>query len=137
ALFFSLNSCFDRLAVQRGTPVFAGFTMTLLSALFLAPFVIFRRDRLQALRTHRLGLLIRGGLEVAFMVCKLYALQFLQAPDVVAVQRLSLLLSIIGGRMFFKEPDFKRRLAAGVLILVGVLVVAWMQRGTLETLITR
>jgi len=136
ALFFSLNSCFDRLAVQCGTPVFSGFTMTLLSALFLAPFVVFRRDRLQALRVYRTGLLIRGGLEIAFMVCKLYALRFLQAPDVVAVQRLSLVLSIIGGRMFFKEPDFRRRLAAGLLILGGVFVVAWMQRGRLEAFFT-
>jgi len=71
------------------------------------------------------------------MVCKLSALQFLAAPDVVAVQRLSLVLSIIGGKMFFKEPDFKRRLAAGILILVGVFVVAWVQRGKLEALIAR
>jgi drug/metabolite transporter (DMT)-like permease len=134
ALFFSLNSCFDRLAVQEGTPVFAGFTMTLLSALFLAPFVVARRERLRALGVHRTGLLLRGGLEIAFMVCKLSALQFLPAPDVVAVQRLSLVLSIIGGRMFFKEPDFPRRLAAGLLILGGVSVVAWMQRGRLEAL---
>src|SRR5262245_22139529 len=59
-----------------------------------------------------------------------------QAPDVVAVQRLSLVLSNIGGRMFFKEPDFPRRLAAGTLILVGVFVVGWMQPGKLEALFT-
>jgi transporter family protein len=137
ALFFSLNSCFDRLAVQKGTPVSSGFTMTLLSALFLAPLVLFRRERLQALRVHRTGLFLRGGLEIAFMVCKLYALQFLAAPDVVAVQRLSLVLSIIGGRIFFKEPNFKRRLAAGLLIVGGVFVVAWVQRGRLGAFFTR
>jgi drug/metabolite transporter (DMT)-like permease len=137
ALFFSLNSCFDRLAVQRGTPVFSGFTMTLLSAMFLLPFVLSRKERLTSLSEHSAGLLLRGALEIAFMVCKLYALQFLSAPDVVAVQRLSLVLSIIGGRLFFKEPDFKRRLAAGILILVGVFAVAWMQRARLEELLTR
>src|SRR6266404_3341894 len=62
------------------------------------------------------------------MVCKLYSLQFLQAPDMVAVQRLSLVLSILGGRVFFKEPDFKRQLAARLLILGGVFVVALPQR---------
>src|SRR6516162_666923 len=134
SFFFSLNSCFDRLAVQKGTPVFSGFSMTLLSALFLLPFVFFRKDRLRSMRCHSAGLLLRGALEIAFMVCKLSALQFLAAPDVVAVQRLSLVLSIIGGKMFFKEPDFKRRLAAGILILMGVFVVAWMQRGRLEAL---
>jgi len=137
ALFFSLNSCFDRLAVQRGTPVFSGFSMTLLSALFLLPFVLMRKSRLLSLLTNRTGLLLRGALEILFMVCKLYALQFLAAPDVVPVQRLSLVLSIIGGRMFFKEPDFKRRLAAGILILLGVFVVPWAQRGRLVVAFTR
>jgi drug/metabolite transporter (DMT)-like permease len=127
SLFFSLNSCFDRLAVQKGTPVFAGFSMTLLSALFLLPLMVGRKDRLEALRDHRAGLWLRGLLEIAFMVCKLYALQFLQAPYVVGIQRLSLLLSIIGGRVFFQEPDFPRRLAAGILILAGVALIAWRE----------
>ena len=127
ALFFSLNSCFDRLAVERGTPVFSGFAMTLLSAVFLCPFVLGRMDRLGALRTHYVGFLIRGLLETAFMVCKLFALQTMTAPAMAGIQRLSLLLSIIGGRVFFREEDFKRRLAAGCLIVAGVAVIAWWQ----------
>jgi drug/metabolite transporter (DMT)-like permease len=127
AFFFSLNSCFDRLAVERGTPVFSGFTMTLLSASFLLPFVLGRSDRLDALRIHWSGFLIRGLLETAFMVCKLFALQTMHAPAVVGIQRLALLLSIVGGRVFFKEADFFRRLAAGCFIVLGVLVLAWWQ----------
>jgi drug/metabolite transporter (DMT)-like permease len=125
ALFFSLNSCFDRLAVQEGTPVFAGFAMTLLSALFLLPPLFLRPGRLASLSRHRGGLWLRGFLEVAFMSAKLYALQFLQAPYVVSIQRLSLLLSILGGRLFFREEDFPRRLAAGLIILAGVLAIVW------------
>ncbi|HXG08469.1 MAG TPA: DMT family transporter [Gemmataceae bacterium] len=127
SFFFSLNSCFDRLAVKEGRPVLAGFSMTLLSALFLFPLVVRRKDRLEALRSHRLGLLARGLLEIAFMVCKLYALQFAQAPYVVGVMRLSLLFSIIGGRVFFGEPDFPRRLAAGALILAGASLIAYLE----------
>jgi uncharacterized membrane protein len=127
AIFFSLNSCFDRLAVQQGTPVFAGFAMTLLSAAFLFPLVVGRADRRQALLAQRTSLLIRGLMEVAFMVSKLTALQYLQAPYVVGIHRLSLLLSIIGGRVFFQEGDFGRRLVAGALILGGVFLIAWLQ----------
>src|SRR5437879_4492369 len=103
SFFFSLNSCFDRLAVLEGTPVFAGFAMTLLSAGFLLPFIVWRRDRLESLRVHRGRLWVRGFLEVGFMVCKLYAIRELQAPYVVGMQRLSLVFSIIGGRLFFGE----------------------------------
>jgi drug/metabolite transporter (DMT)-like permease len=134
AVFFSLNSCFDRLAVRHGapaltgvmTPAVAGFTMTLLSALFLLPLVLRANGAWQALRAQQTGLWGRGALEVAFMVCKLYALQFLSAPDVVGVQRLSLLLSILGGQVFFREQDIGRRLAAAGLILGGVFLIAWL-----------
>jgi drug/metabolite transporter (DMT)-like permease len=136
AVFFSLNSCFDRLAVRQGalgggefmTPVVAGFLMTLLSALFLLPLVLRSRGAWLALWEERTGLWVRGFLEVAFMVCKLYALQFLSAPDVVGLQRLSLLLSILGGQVFFKERDIGRRLAAAGLILGGVFLIAWLDK---------
>jgi drug/metabolite transporter (DMT)-like permease len=131
AVFFSLNSCFDRLAVQEGTPVFAGFSMTLLSALFLLPLVLGHPQRMGSLVSNWGGLSLRGILEIAFMVCKLAALQYLTAPDVVALQRLSLLLAIVGGRVFFKEADFKRRLAAGAMTLAGGLVVGYAQRTSL------
>lgn len=130
AVFFSLNSCFDRLTVekigtaQKGTPVFAGFAMTLLSALFLLPLIAHRRDHWKTMYAEGRGLWLRGLLEVAFMACKLSALQYLSAPLVVAVQRSSLLLSIVGGRVFFREQDFARRLVAGIVILGGVIVVA-------------
>jgi uncharacterized membrane protein len=130
ALFFSFNACFDRLAVERGTPVFAGFTMTLLSALFLSPLIFGNKDRLRSLQVHRVGFLVRGLLETLFMVCKLSALQSLDAPTVTGIQRLSLLLSIIGGRVFFQEKDFRRRLAAGVLIVAGVVLITWWQLGS-------
>lgn len=127
ALFFSLNSCFDRLAVERGTPVFSGFAMTLLSALFLLAFVAGRADRRDALRLHCGGFLTRGLMETAFMVCKLYALQVMDAPTVAGIQRLSLLLSILGGRVFFGEKDFLRRKLASCLIVLGVILLVWRQ----------
>jgi drug/metabolite transporter (DMT)-like permease len=128
ALFFSLNGCFDRLAIAKakGTPVFSGFAMTFLSAVFLLPLVLGNKDRVNALRRHRGGFLLRGLLETAFMVCKLSALQTLDAPTMAGIQRLSLLLAIIGGRVFFKEEDFRRKLAAGLLIAAGViLIIGW------------
>ncbi len=100
--------------------------MTLFSALFLLPLVVGNRARREGLRSNRRGLWLRGFLEATFMVCKLSALVYLQAPYVAGMLRFSLVLSIIGGRVFFKEPDFPRRLAAGVLILGGIFLLAWI-----------
>jgi drug/metabolite transporter (DMT)-like permease len=127
SLFFSLNSCFDRLAVQVASPAWSGFAMTVLAALFLMPFVVVRQRCLQQLSQHAKPFWLRGFFELAYMVSKLYALQFLQAPQVVGIGKLALLLSIIGGRVFFKDVQFGRRLAAGLLIVAGVLVIVFAE----------
>jgi drug/metabolite transporter (DMT)-like permease len=142
AVFFGLNSSFDRLAMQQETAVFAGektflselfqaafggFSMTLLSALFLLPFLFLGKGRWRQLLAapHRGPFLLRGLLEVTFMMCKLYAMRTQSAPAVIALLRVSVLLSILGGRLFFHEPDFPRRLAAGLIILLGVALVVF------------
>jgi drug/metabolite transporter (DMT)-like permease len=140
ALFFSLNSCFDRLAMKHGLTginagtvevsksVFGGLTMTLLSALFLLPLILRSRERVQTLVAYRGEFALRGFLEITFMVSKLTAMQLLPAPQVVAIQRLSLLLAIVAGHVLFKERDLGRRLVAGALILAGVFLIAWAQQ---------
>lgn len=123
SFFFSLNHCFDRLAVQTASPLVSGFAMTLLSAAFLFPVIIRRPEIKTILSDHKRDFSFRGLFEVSFMVSKLYALQFLTAPVVAGVQRISLLFSIIGGKVFFKEGDFLRRFCGGLLIVVGAAVI--------------
>jgi drug/metabolite transporter (DMT)-like permease len=120
------------LSLHSGTaflvkPAVAGFAMTALSAALLLPFVLFRPARLVDMAHNLPGLQARGLLEVSFMVFKLVAMKWLAAPYVVGLQRMSLLLSIIAGRVIFKEGDFRRRFFAGIVILAGVLWILWEQ----------
>lgn len=123
SIFFALNNCFDRLAVQKSTPVFSGFAMTLLAAIFLWPMIWKNKPGQAQLKQYFSAFTLRGLFEVLYMVAKLYALQTMQAPYVAALLRVSLLFSIIGGRIMFDEKDFFKRLCAGVLILMGVCTV--------------
>ena len=120
ALFFSLNTCFDRLAVQHASATWSAFAMTLLAAMFLAPLFWRRRGSLGELKS-QLGLFTaRGAIEVVFMVSKLWALQYLQAQYVAALQRVSVLLAVINGQLFFAEDRFLVRLSAALMMLVGI-----------------
>ncbi|MCB0353831.1 MAG: EamA family transporter [Bdellovibrionales bacterium] len=120
SLFFSLNSCFDRLAVQVASPVMSGFAMTLLAALVLFP-LAFRSGQLRwELKKVSCLLWGRGLLELAFMVSKLTALRYLQAPYVASLGKTSNLLSVLGGRFLFREGDFVRRLVATALMIFGI-----------------
>jgi drug/metabolite transporter (DMT)-like permease len=135
SFFFALNNCFDSLAMKGNkptpgdvwSPVVAGFAMTLVSAALVAPFTLLRSDRRRSLRTYQGGLWARGFLEVVFMSAKLYAMQFIESQYVLGLMRLSVVLTIIGGWLFFKEGDFRRRLAAGLLVVAGVALIPWLK----------
>lgn len=123
---FALNSCFDRLAAQSGSAVLGGFAMTLFSAVFLIPFLMRVPQPAAALIAHQRPFFVRGFFEVGFMTCKLYALKFLTAPYVVGIQKISLLLSILSGKLIFKEKDFARRILAGAFVLAGIITIVFL-----------
>lgn len=127
ALFFSLNTCFDRLAVQTASPLLSGFAMTLLAGVLLLPQALRKSAHPAQLWTYRGPFMIRGFFEVSFMVSKLAALQYMQAPYVAAVAGVSLIFSILGGRIIFGEKQVFRRLFAGALILCGALIIGWTE----------
>lgn len=120
AFFFALNTCFDKLAVEQSSPTLAGAAMTALAALFFVPFMWHKRVLFSQLRREQGLFWTRGMLELMFMVSKLAALQFLPAAYVMALLRVSLLLSIIGGRVMFHEHGFLRRFIGGLIVLSGI-----------------
>jgi uncharacterized membrane protein len=123
AFFFSINTCFDKLAVQTASPTLSGFAVTLVAAVLLLPTAQRSSGAVELLRQHHRPFLLRGFWELLFMVMKLSALVFLSAPAVMALQRISLILNVVSGRALFQERDFGRRLLAALLVFSGILLV--------------
>jgi drug/metabolite transporter (DMT)-like permease len=120
SVFFSLNSCFDRLAVREASPLLSGFGMTLMAGLMLLPMAVREAGSLKVAFAQPKLFWSRGFFELSFMTLKLYALQAIQAPYVVGILKIGVVFSILGGRVVFKEEHFKRRLIAGLLVCSGV-----------------
>jgi drug/metabolite transporter (DMT)-like permease len=123
AFFFALNSSFDRLTVQSAHPLVAGATMTALAALLFLPPILYGAAKRAALKNSLTPLLIRGLLETGFMTIKLGALFYLAPQYVSAIGRLSLLCTVIGGHVIYKEGYFWRRMSASALIIAGVVMI--------------
>lgn len=125
SFFAALNTCLDRLAVHQASPTFSGFLMTLFAAIPFLPSMLRRRDRMSDLKVHWRPFTVRGLFEILFMVLKLSALKFLEAAYVAAIQRTSILLSIVTGHYFLREGHLQKRLGVGSLVLLGVLLILW------------
>ena len=122
ALFFSINSCFDRLSVQSASAPFSAFTMTALAGVMLLP-TIFIGKRYKSLNSNTKPFLLRGFFEVIFMTTKLFALQYLQAPELSAIVRVQLLFAVISGNVLFKEINFWRKFFGAVLTVTGIAII--------------
>ena len=123
AFFFSLNSCFDRLATLQAHPVVSGFWMTFVALIFL---LIAGRNQISVSAGAKFPwavLIARGVFEFLFMSSKLWALQYYQAPYVAALTKIALLITILGGGVLFGEKHLKRRFIGGCIIVSGAALV--------------
>lgn len=129
AFFFSLNICLDRLAVQVASPILSGFAMTLVAGLFLLPSFIRSTGSGFVISSNFRAFSLRGAIEFFYMVLKLSALQFLQAPYVACIMKVNLIFSVIAGTIMFGERDTGRKILAAGLIFLGIVLIILEQTG--------
>jgi drug/metabolite transporter (DMT)-like permease len=120
---FALNSCFDRLAVVESGAIVSGFAMTLLAAILALPIAFQHDGVVRALSSNSSSFFVRGAFEALFMVSKLFALTMLPAHVVVGGTRVSLIISVVAGRIWFGERNTFRRLIAAVCVYAGLLIL--------------
>jgi drug/metabolite transporter (DMT)-like permease len=130
ALIWSISGTFDRVAVLRSSPAFYGTMLSACLAIGFLPFAL-RRSRggrptglPGAVRADPGGLALQGFLFAGMFVCQAEALRLTLAAYVLALKRSGTLLTVLAGALFFGEKGTRRRLAATLILLAGVVLVS-------------
>ena len=127
AFLFSFLAVFFKKAILSSSPFFAFGATQLLSALLLTLFFLKKRNLRDLLRktTDNFRLLFIAGI-IAFLagLTLFAAFQLGLAAYVVSVKRISILLTIILGYIFFNEDHFIRSLIIGSIMLLGILLIS-------------
>ena len=123
ALFFSINTCFDRLSVGAGSPIVSGLSMTFMAGVFLLPALLFKKNVSKELKTNVRAFTLRGFCETIFMCLKLNALRFITGPELAALMRSNLIFTIISGNKLFGEIGFFRKLIGAAITITGIAVM--------------
>ncbi len=121
-IFFSVNACLDRLAVQEASATLSGFAMTFFAGLVLLPFVLRKRHQVHSLVVNTRAFLSRGLFECLFMVAKLGALKFISAPQLSTFKNISLLFAVFSGKKVFQETNVLRKVIGAILSIVGMII---------------
>ncbi len=122
AFIYSITSNLGKKGILYSSPsFFAASYFTLLSMVLSLPLIrsgkvkiVFKRE-----------LLIIGTLSALMISFHMFALKLVYVSYMISVKRSSMLFSIILGALFFKEKDFGKKIIGGIIMLGGIMVIAF------------
>lgn len=127
AFSFSLAGPFFKKAILNSSPWFALFARFLLATVLLT-FIFLLRKRIYKIYKQTITnfkLLFLNGVTTFLITSTIFlAFQFTLTVYAISVKRTSILFTIILGFIFFKEKDFTKSLVAGVVMMVGLFLIA-------------
>jgi len=127
ALIFSFGAVIGKKAIMHSSPLF--FTMTffaVLSFITVLALLILGKIRLSTFRDDWAKGMAAGVLFFIHCLAHGLAISMVKASYMISVKRLSALIGIIYGRLFFKEKYIAVRFAgAGLMVAGAVLISIW------------
>lgn len=125
AAIYSLTSVLGKRAMLEATPqTFGLFYFTVVGLSALAVLALLAPASLRVLRRRPGAHLLIGVLMATMVITHFLAIARTEAAYMIAVKRTSLLFGIVFGAFLFRERQLGRHLAAGALMLAGVVLIA-------------
>jgi len=130
SLIYSVTSALGKMAVENSSPVFFGATFFMAMAVTMLPVAISmnRADLKAVFEPGIIKSCILPGLFYSVMVIThMTAVSMTKVAYMISVKRLSLLIGVIYGRIFFNESGIGERAIGTGLMVAGVTIIAIFQ----------
>ncbi|PZO09346.1 MAG: hypothetical protein DCF25_21765 [Leptolyngbya foveolarum] len=124
AFIWSITSNFDKIGVVNSSPL--GWAVTLFSVIAggTLPFVLRRGRGFAPLFEQWKLLTVTGGFNALAIAFQMLALTMAPVAQVIAVKRMSTLLSVAFGHFFFGEKGMRSRLLGAAIMVSGVVIMS-------------
>jgi len=123
AFIYSITSNLGKIAIQHSSPAFMGIFYLPFISLALLPVALHSGMKPAELRAGGALFLLIGASQALMALCHFKAVSMILVSYMIAVKRLSLLLSVIMGCVFFQEKHLKERLFGSLLMVAGVALI--------------
>ena len=126
AFIWSITSNFDKIGVVNSSPLFWAMSLFAVIAGGMVPFVFWRSSSAGLtpllLQWRLLG--VTGGFNAIAITCQMLALTMTPVAQVIAVKRMSALLSVLFGYFIFGEKGLRARLLGASIMVSGVVLMS-------------
>lgn len=126
AFIYSITSSLGKVAIEHSSPLFFGITYFTVLVIVTAPLSLWlgrKNIKKFFLEGNYKRLFIAGLFYGLMIVFHMLSLDLTKISYMISVKRLSLLIGVIYGHIFFKEKKFKERLLGTCLMLGGFVIL--------------
>ncbi|MFH1702723.1 MAG: DMT family transporter [Nitrospirota bacterium] len=123
ALIYSITSSLGKMAIEHSSPLFFGATYFTAIALIFTPIALYKGRSAWGEQRLPQALLLPGIFYSLMVVSHMVAMSIAKVAYVISVKRMSLLIGVFYGYLFFKEKNIRERLSGAMLMFVGFLMI--------------
>ncbi|NEO12247.1 MULTISPECIES: EamA family transporter [unclassified Moorena] len=125
AVIFSITSNVDKVGVQNSSPIFWAIALHTFIATGMGVIMLYKsRSKLNQIPKYLLSIVPIGLFQAGVILCQMTALEMTFVSHVIAVKRMSVLISVILGCLIFKEPGIQERATGAAIMVLGVVLIS-------------
>jgi drug/metabolite transporter (DMT)-like permease len=121
ALIYSFTSSLGKMAIEHSSPLFFGTTYFTALALLFTPIALYKNKEVRGGAV--LSVLLPGLFYSLMVVSHMIAISLAKVAYVISVKRMSLIIGVFYGYLFFKEKNIRERLSGSLLMFIGFVMV--------------
>ncbi len=125
AIIFSISSNVDKVGIQNSSSIFWAIALHSFIATGMGVIMLYKsRSKLNQIPKYLLSIVPLGLFQAGVILCQMTALEMTFVSHVIAVKRMSTLISVILGCLIFKEPGIQERAVGAAIMVLGVLLIS-------------
>jgi drug/metabolite transporter (DMT)-like permease len=121
ALIYSLTSSLGKMAIKHSSPLFFGISYYTALALFFTPIALYKGKEIR--RGAAVSVLLPSIFYSLMVISHMVAISLARVAYVISVKRMSLIIGVLYGYLFFKEKNIRERLFGAMLMFIGFVMV--------------
>ena len=121
ALVYSLTSSLGKMAIGHSSPLFFGITYYVALTVFFAPIAFHKNNQIS--RKTAQSVFLPGVFYSLMVISHMVAISLAKVAYVISVKRMSLVIGVLYGYLFFKEKNIMERLFGATLMFIGFIMV--------------
>lgn len=123
SFLYSISANYDSIATKNSSPFF--FIMVINFFIFLCFLLpaISQKKFWSSIKENFKGLSLVSVMMTSEVGCQFTAFEMAIVPYVISIKRTSALFSVLWGKQFFKEEEFKNRLFGAIIVVAGLVII--------------